>query len=147
MTTRPRTLVIRGGKLVFAPREPQQGDSAPRERTRLTQTKPALDVALAVALFEDLALWREECGMRVRHLPLRPLGETLETITPKVREMFTAVGIAPEALAVENAEKHEAHRGEVRIMIPEQEFSQHTQRMKQMLHDARRSEEVGRVGR
>jgi hypothetical protein len=146
MTSHSRATIIRAGKFVLAPHIPQEGDIAPRERTRLTRAKPAHDAALVKALFEDLALWREERGMRVRYLSLRELDETLETIAPKVMEVFAAIGIAPESLSVENAEKQEAHRGEVRMMMPEQAFNERTQQMKHLLREVSRGEEMRRVG-
>lgn len=145
MTTRTRNEVIRGGKFVLAPYTPQEGDSAPRERTRLARPNMVHDAALVKALFENFTLWREAHGQRERYLSLRELGETLETLAPKVREVFAAVGIAPESLSIENAEKHEAHRGEVRITIPQQVFSERTQQMKYLLRQVSRAEEVGRA--
>jgi hypothetical protein len=119
--------VIQMGQLV--PIEPAKGDAVMQRGNR---PRVQHDVALAQKLLSDLGRWKIVGDSRVLYLKAQEFGDA-EALCAPIHAMLGEAGVQPESVRVERSAPEEKFRGEVRVVIAAEVFSNHSARMKAVL--------------
>jgi hypothetical protein len=119
--------VIQKGHLVQM--QPATGDTVVVRSLRPSVLHNAV---LAEKLLGDLARWHIVGDCRVLYLKVQEFGDA-EALRAPIHAMLGEAGLLPESVRVERSAPEEKFRGEVRVAIAAEVFSNHSARMKAVL--------------